>query len=150
MLKKMGNEELFQLYDKELILRLRNAKNLRHLSNWSFNDSRVFSPIGFLQQALYRDPKHAGFWSYFTIATCLSPSLIWEIQAQKGFAQQASSVVSLRRLNNTATRVIPAKAGIQKVRTVDSVSSTEWHIVWLLRGHYTNAFTSVWSQALRR
>jgi len=33
MLNKMGNEELFQLYDKELILRLRNAKNLRHLSN---------------------------------------------------------------------------------------------------------------------
>ena len=28
MLKKMGNQELFQLYDKELILRLRNAKNL--------------------------------------------------------------------------------------------------------------------------
>jgi len=25
----MGNQELFQLYDKELILRLRNAKNLR-------------------------------------------------------------------------------------------------------------------------
>jgi hypothetical protein len=36
-----------------------------------------------------------------------------------------SSVVSLKRLNNKATRVIPAKAGIQKVRTVDSVSSTE-------------------------
>ena len=35
-----------------------------------------------------------------------------------------ASVVSLKRLNNKATRVIPAKAGIQKVRTVDSVSST--------------------------
>jgi hypothetical protein len=38
---------------------------------------------------------------------------------------QFTSVVSLKRLNNKATRVIPAKAGIQKVRTVDSVSSTE-------------------------
>ncbi|MGD0352306.1 MAG: tyrosine-type recombinase/integrase [Dehalococcoidia bacterium] len=28
MLKQMGNDELFQLYDKDLILRLRNAKNL--------------------------------------------------------------------------------------------------------------------------
>ena len=45
------------------------------------------------------------------------------------------SVVSLRRLNNTATRVIPAKhvpakhvpakAGSRKLYTVDSVSSTE-------------------------
>jgi hypothetical protein len=38
---------------------------------------------------------------------------------------RCASVVSLKRLNNKATRVIPAKAGIQKVRTVDSVSSTE-------------------------
>ena len=37
----------------------------------------------------------------------------------------STSVVSLKRLNNKATRVIPAKAEIQKVRTVDSVSNTE-------------------------
>ena len=46
---------------------------------------------------------------------------------------EVANVVSLKRLNNRVTRVIPAKAGIQKVCTVDSVSSTEWHIVWLLR-----------------
>jgi hypothetical protein len=28
MLRQMSNDELFQLYDKDLILRLRNAKNL--------------------------------------------------------------------------------------------------------------------------
>ena len=28
MLRQMGNDELFQLYDKDLIFRLHNAKNL--------------------------------------------------------------------------------------------------------------------------
>jgi hypothetical protein len=42
-----------------------------------------------------------------------------------------ASVVSLKTLNNRATRAIPAKAGIQKVCTVDSVSSTECQAVRL-------------------
>jgi hypothetical protein len=35
------------------------------------------------------------------------------------------SVVPLKRLNNRPTHVIPAKVGIQRVCTVDSVSSME-------------------------
>jgi hypothetical protein len=41
------------------------------------------------------------------------------------------SVVSRKYIDNKATHAIPAKAGIQKAYTVDSVSSTQWQIVRL-------------------
>jgi len=64
--------------------------------------------------------------SSFQIQTAARPFGKPEMGIEVGrTCQTYSSVVSLKRLNNKATRVIPAKAGIQKVRTVDSVSSTE-------------------------
>ncbi|MBM4461838.1 MAG: PAS domain-containing sensor histidine kinase [Chloroflexi bacterium] len=58
-------------------------------------------------------------------------------------ATAQDSVVSLKRLNNGAARVIHAFAGIGKVCGADSVSRVEWHAAELLGGHYGRSHLSI-------